>query len=41
MGRTTITLKESTKERLGSHGDVAETWDQVVNRVLDDAERDT
>ena len=41
MGRTTITLKKSTKERLGSHGDVADSWDEVMNQVLDDVEHDT
>lgn len=41
MGRTTITLKTSTKQRLGSHGEFNESWDQVVNQVLDDVEHGT
>ena len=41
MGRTTIPVYESTKQRLGSHGDVADSWDEVMNQVLDDVERDT
>lgn len=39
MGKTTtIPLDESTKDRLSEHGEHRESWDELVNRVLDDVE---
>lgn len=32
---TTIPLFPKTKERLKKHGKKGETWDQVVNKIID------
>ena len=36
---TTIRVKRSTKERLMKHGRMGETFDQLLNRILDAIEK--
>jgi hypothetical protein len=36
---TTITLRESTKERLQKHGNMGESFDELLNRILDQIEK--
>jgi predicted DNA-binding protein len=36
MGTTTIPLSDETKQRLSNHGKHQETWDELVNRLLDE-----
>lgn len=39
MGETTIRLKQATKERLAQHGTTLESFDAVINKVLDELNR--
>jgi hypothetical protein len=38
MGTTTIPVADETKRRLSEHGEHQETWDELVNRMLDEVE---
>ena len=38
MSQTTMKLKRETLERLKEHGRMGDSFEQVVNRLLDDAE---
>ena len=38
LGYTTITVKKSTKERLRKFGGYGDTWDKIINRILDELE---
>ena len=33
---TTITLTKNTRTRLKGYGNKGETWDELVNRILDE-----
>lgn len=37
MGDTTITCDRDTKDRLEKYGNKGETWDQLLNRIADEA----
>lgn len=37
MGRTTINIREETRERLKSYGRKGETYDNLLNKLLDRA----
>lgn len=37
MGFTSIPVKESTRDRLAELSRGKETWDEIVNRVIDEA----
>lgn len=39
-GTTTIALSRATKSRLDSHGRMRETYDELLNRILDSVESD-
>ena len=36
---TTIPITKKTKERLKKYGKMGETWDSLINRVLDKCEK--
>jgi predicted CopG family antitoxin len=36
---TTIQLKKKTRERLKKEGDKGESYDDVINRILDEKEK--
>ena len=36
---TTLSIRKETKERLKSYGSFGESWDQLINRILDEIER--
>lgn len=36
---TTIRVKEKTKERLESHGKMNESFDDLINRILNELEK--
>ena len=38
MSQTTMKIKKETLERLREHGRMGDSFEQVVNRLLDDAE---
>lgn len=38
MVRTTITLDSTTRDRLKKEGNKGETWDDLINRILDERE---
>ena len=38
MGRKVISLKEKTYDRLAEHGKAGESFDELVNRLLDKIE---
>ena len=38
MTITTISVAEETKNRLASYGQFSETWDELINKVLDTLE---
>lgn len=35
---TTLPIKKETRDRLGTFGSKKETWDQIVNRLMDEVE---
>jgi len=35
---TTISLKKGTRDRLKKYGAKGESWDELVNRILDEKE---
>lgn len=39
MEITTIRVKKSTKKRMEKHGRMGETFDQLLNRILDEFEK--
>ena len=39
MTKSTILLEKSTRKRLSSFGRHAETYDDIINRVLDEVEK--
>ena len=38
MAHTTIPVKEETKERLADFSQGKQTWDEIINRLLDEVE---
>jgi len=38
MSQTTMKIKKETLERLREHGRMGDSFEEVVNRLLDDAE---
>jgi len=38
-GTTTIRVRKTTKKRLESHGRMNESFDDLINRVLDELEK--
>ena len=38
MNNTTITIKQTTKERFDKHGSKTESSDKLLNRILDNFE---
>lgn len=36
--KTSVGIERSTKDRLDSHGKKGETYDELLNRLMDDAE---
>jgi hypothetical protein len=37
--KTTIPITKETKDRLKKYGKMGETWDALLNRILDKCER--
>jgi len=38
MEYTTISIKKKTKNRLEKHGRKGQTWDELINEMLDEIE---
>jgi len=38
--QSTIPLKKETIQRLKKHGKFGESWDELVNRILDNLEKE-
>jgi len=36
---TTLSIRKETKERLRKYGSFGESWDQLINKILDEIDR--
>ncbi len=39
MGNTTVSLKTETRDRLKKYGFKGETWDQILNYLMDEVDK--